>query len=401
MDNNELSIPNDYFHLKNMHEDNDRSRGWCEDDGGGVDFNEGHSTGDLTNEEEISLTGNFIDWFPRFSQSYATGHTFLDLFNSDENSVHCAKNLYYPFSGQKDWELGSWLLHLGLSMGKINSLYWHDPLDYFTPCKSALPRGATLLDIILLSDKTNVSMMMDSRVAHTLLISLTNIPMSTRLKIPPDTLHMQLQLQEVQIMMLQLDDILRCHHKKNGQPCLPDPEILELLHQVKSDKDQPTQCFSCQFTIVFLVAWDQDGKQFEAGIWPQQKSNMAWLKSATSLAPQSYLLIPPPSVPIQECAEWVEHAAADLLEGRLDIFHNQLPMSCLALYNCILNGLVKNSHRKYYPKFTAREYGPIYSKMVQMLKDILQDLYHGPRTTSLRVDRAVGFQHDHLQITLD
>ncbi|KAG2073316.1 hypothetical protein BDR04DRAFT_1011015, partial [Suillus decipiens] len=27
----------------------------------------------------------------------------------------------YPFSGWKDWELGSWLLHLGLSMGKIDS----------------------------------------------------------------------------------------------------------------------------------------------------------------------------------------------------------------------------------------------------------------------------------------
>ncbi|KAG2053492.1 hypothetical protein BDR06DRAFT_836590, partial [Suillus hirtellus] len=28
---------------------------------------------------------------------------------------------YYPFSGQKDWEVGSWLLHSGLSMGKIDS----------------------------------------------------------------------------------------------------------------------------------------------------------------------------------------------------------------------------------------------------------------------------------------
>ncbi|KAG1796320.1 uncharacterized protein HD556DRAFT_1431393 [Suillus plorans] len=48
-------------------------------------------------------------------------HTFLDLFNSDENSVHHATNLYYPFSGRKDWELASWLLRLGLSMGKIDS----------------------------------------------------------------------------------------------------------------------------------------------------------------------------------------------------------------------------------------------------------------------------------------
>ncbi|KAG1797795.1 uncharacterized protein HD556DRAFT_1189370, partial [Suillus plorans] len=59
--------------------------------------------------------------FPGASQMYGTGHTFLDLLNSDENSVHRATNLYYPFSGQKDWELASWLLHSGLSMGKIDS----------------------------------------------------------------------------------------------------------------------------------------------------------------------------------------------------------------------------------------------------------------------------------------
>ncbi|KAG1741933.1 hypothetical protein EDB19DRAFT_1617407, partial [Suillus lakei] len=28
---------------------------------------------------------------------------------------------YYPFSGQKDWEIVSWLLRSGLSMGKIDS----------------------------------------------------------------------------------------------------------------------------------------------------------------------------------------------------------------------------------------------------------------------------------------
>ncbi|KAG1897426.1 uncharacterized protein F5891DRAFT_1129905 [Suillus fuscotomentosus] len=223
------------------------------------------------NEEGISPTRDFIDWFPGASRTYGTGHTFLDIFNSDENSVHCATSLYYPFSGRKDWELASWQLHSGLSMGKIDSflsleiiqglplsfssakelrgraemlpsgprwmsqvietkhptkspviLYWRDPLDCissllnhpsfhdqldFTPRKvyttaqrlccvysewmtgdntwtmqSALPRGATLLGTILSSDKTNISMMMGDRVVHPLLISLANIPMSTRLK---------------------------------------------------------------------------------------------------------------------------------------------------------------------------------------------------------------------------
>ncbi|KAG1895805.1 uncharacterized protein F5891DRAFT_983981 [Suillus fuscotomentosus] len=297
-------------------------------------------------------------------------------------------------------------------------------------------------------------------VSHAVNPSTLSIRWSNSSQIPPDTLHMQPQPQEVQIMMSQPNDVLRHHHKKNGRPRLPNPETLELLHQVESDKDQPTQWSKTkqlrkldrpkptqlawyalvanlpssvsEVLVSVLVTWDQDGKQFEAGIWPQQKSNMARLlyddlatwrsnlkKSTMSLAPQSYSLIPPPSVPIQERAEWVEHAAADLLEGSLflhfgldeygktrnfahpalhdtviiffymgpyriarrqpDIFRNQLPVSCLALYNCVLDGLTKNSHSKYYPNFTAREYGPIYSKMVQMLKAILQDLYHGPR----------------------
>jgi hypothetical protein len=36
-----------------------------------------------------------------------------------------------------------------------------------------------------------------------------------------------------------------------------------------------------------------------------------------SLAPQSYSLIPPPSVPIHERAAWIEHTAAALLRGSL------------------------------------------------------------------------------------
>ncbi|KAG2087116.1 uncharacterized protein F5147DRAFT_748558 [Suillus discolor] len=60
-------------------------------------------------------------WLQDLICSRSEGYTFLDLFNSDENSKHRATNPYYPFSGQKDWEVGSWLLHSGLSMGKIDS----------------------------------------------------------------------------------------------------------------------------------------------------------------------------------------------------------------------------------------------------------------------------------------
>ncbi|KAG2080578.1 uncharacterized protein F5147DRAFT_749292 [Suillus discolor] len=249
VDGDELDIPDDHLHLTNTYEDHDGSGGWGEDTGHDIDSNEGGSTGSFINEEGTLPTGDFIDWFPGASQTYGTGHTFLDLFNSDENS--------WP----KNWELASWLLHSGLSMGKIDSflsleiikglplsfssakelprwmsqvietmhptktpvvLYWRDLLDCissilnhpsfhdqldFTPCKVytmvqqlcrvysewmigddawkiqlALPRGAMLLGTILSSDKTNISMMMGDRIAHPLLISLTNIHMSTRLK---------------------------------------------------------------------------------------------------------------------------------------------------------------------------------------------------------------------------
>ncbi|KAG1886286.1 hypothetical protein F4604DRAFT_1675922 [Suillus subluteus] len=62
-----------------------------------------------------------VDSYPNCAQSYGRGHTFLDLFNSDKNSKHCVTNPYYPFSSQKDWQVGSWLLRSGLSMGKIDS----------------------------------------------------------------------------------------------------------------------------------------------------------------------------------------------------------------------------------------------------------------------------------------
>lgn len=84
---------------------------------GVADSDKGVFTGHI-NEADMLPTTNL---FPNASQTYGKGHTFLDLFHSDENSVYRTKNLYYPFSGRKEWEVVSWLLHLGLSMGKINS----------------------------------------------------------------------------------------------------------------------------------------------------------------------------------------------------------------------------------------------------------------------------------------
>ncbi|KAG1733957.1 hypothetical protein EDB19DRAFT_1896533 [Suillus lakei] len=61
------------------------------------------------------------DYFPGTAETYGIGYTFLGLFNTDENSVYRKTNLYYPFSCKEDWEIASWLLCSGLSMGKIDT----------------------------------------------------------------------------------------------------------------------------------------------------------------------------------------------------------------------------------------------------------------------------------------
>ncbi|KAG1882344.1 hypothetical protein F4604DRAFT_1921484 [Suillus subluteus] len=90
-----------------------------------VDF--GDVGGEFSDEENIMGGGTLdegseaTDYYPDPSLAYQDGYTFLSLFDSDENSVHCKNNLYYLFSGQRDWQVAAWLLHSGLSMGKINS----------------------------------------------------------------------------------------------------------------------------------------------------------------------------------------------------------------------------------------------------------------------------------------
>ncbi|KAG1769233.1 hypothetical protein EDD22DRAFT_843728 [Suillus occidentalis] len=78
---------------------------------------------------------------------------------------------------------------------------------------------------------------------------------------------------------------------------------------------------------------------------------------------------------------WIEHAAAALLRGLLFLHFGLDEYLCLAQQYTTASSTVlrRNSNGKYYPMFTAKEYGPIYTKMDQMLKDILQDPYHGPK----------------------
>ncbi|KAG1887799.1 hypothetical protein F4604DRAFT_1674959 [Suillus subluteus] len=224
--------------------------------------------------------------------------------------------------------------------------------------------------------------------------------------------------------------------------------------------------------VSVLVAWDKSGRQFEAGVWLEQQYNMTRLlyndlstwrsdlkKTAISIAPLSYSLLPPPSVPPQQCATWVKRAAKDLLKGssflRFGIdqngktrnlahpalrdtciaffytgpyrimqrqpekFRTQLPISCLALvatvFHCVFDGLKKNGNSKCYPNFSSKEYSPVYCKMIQIIKDTLKDEYHSPRllaqlrewaeagwAENIKLDGGVAeAKHDDLQVVLD
>ncbi|KAG2134542.1 hypothetical protein DEU56DRAFT_756968 [Suillus clintonianus] len=211
-----------------------------------------------------------------------------------------------------------------------------------------------------------------------------------------------------------------------------------------------------------LVQWLESGQQVEGDIWPDHKPDMAKLlfedlstwrsdlkKIAISIAPSMYDIIPPSHIPPQERASWVQERAATLLKKSLflrngvdslgktqnvahpalheatisffytgsyrvarrrpDIFREQLPLECLALFNCVLDGLVKNGNGKTYPNFSSTEYKAIYTKMVKLLNDIKEHPYHGPKLAkqlrlwaeSFKVDGSDLLKHHHLQVLLN
>ncbi|KAG1788471.1 uncharacterized protein HD556DRAFT_1447868 [Suillus plorans] len=179
-----------------------------------------------------------------------------------------------------------------------------------------------------------------------------------------------------------------------------------------------------------LVEWLEGGSLL--GVWPDRKHDMAKLlyedlsmwrsdlkKIVTSIAPSLYDLILPSDIPPQERAAWVEEAVTMLLEDsaflrygvdelgktqnaahpalreaviaffytgshrvtrrRPDIFQKQLPLECLALVNCVLDGLKRNGNGKSIPKFTSKEYGALYESMFKLLRQLMDDPYHGPK----------------------
>ncbi|KAG1845159.1 hypothetical protein F4604DRAFT_1937168 [Suillus subluteus] len=186
--------------------------------------------------------------------------------------------------------------------------------------------------------------------------------------------------------MNEADDVLQHHYKKNGHPHLPDPAILDLIHQhetkatnaksgnsgVKAKKvktakfkestegPKPTQlgwyppwwktfleeakgecCAQHVIENVFpdsikdlplsvtealttsLIEWLEAGNEVEAGIWSDHKADMAKLKTAISTAPSMYNLTPPPEILPQACTAWIENTATQLLHESL-FLHNGL-----------------------------------------------------------------------------
>jgi transposase-like protein len=58
--------------------------------------------------------------FPRAAETYGQTKSFMDKFDDDQFSELRKTNLYYLFMGKDEWELASFLLSSGLSMGKID-----------------------------------------------------------------------------------------------------------------------------------------------------------------------------------------------------------------------------------------------------------------------------------------
>ncbi|KAG1850334.1 hypothetical protein F4604DRAFT_1934531 [Suillus subluteus] len=220
-----------------------------------------------------------------------------------------------------------------------------------------------------------------------------------------------------------------------------------------------------------LVQWLKNGQQVDAGVWPMHKPDMARLlyddlatwrsdlkKIIISVTPAAYNLFPPADIPTQECAAWVEAAAAELLDNgrclrhgldelgrtrnfanpallegiilffyigsyriahrRPAIFQKEVPLTCLVLvctvFHCIFQGLKKNGNGKSFSKFTSKEYESVYHSILELLDAVMKDPYHGPKLVQQLHEWAkIGWaeasklngidtsKHCHLHIQLD
>ncbi|KAG2084572.1 uncharacterized protein F5147DRAFT_782430 [Suillus discolor] len=122
------------------------------------------------------------------AKTWGRGTTFIKLFESDTYTEERASNPYFPFTGKQDWEMAAFLLQSDLSMADIDEFlklefvslfvfvyYGFMTGDHAWELQEDLPDGATLLGVVLSSDKTKVSNLAGNHYAHPLLITLANI----------------------------------------------------------------------------------------------------------------------------------------------------------------------------------------------------------------------------------
>ncbi|KAG2061017.1 hypothetical protein BDR06DRAFT_966819 [Suillus hirtellus] len=219
----------------------------------------------------------------------------------------------------------------------------------------------------------------------------------------------------------QLADVLELHHKKNGHPCLPDPALLDLLcgaetantsgskkKATKASKDPGNESLSAS-----LIQWIGDGNQVEADVWPTCKPDMARLlyndlstwwsdlkKIVVAITPSVYTLIPQTDLSTQEHMNWVKAAAADLLD-KSKYLHDGKDE---------LGKTKKFAH----PGLCEATILFLYVGMLKLLKDIMNDPYHGPKLVQwlhewaeagwakfCKLDGINTSKHVHLQIELN
>ena len=65
----------------------------------------------------------FIDSYIGAGATFGRGETFMDGFDADAFAELRKSHPFYPFSSQKEWELGCWLYNSGLSLASINSFF--------------------------------------------------------------------------------------------------------------------------------------------------------------------------------------------------------------------------------------------------------------------------------------
>ena len=102
------------------------------------------------------------------------------LFNnpSFQNAMEFSPYRLYDSATRLYWLYTEWMSGEDTWSMQVSFLCF-DVLCHINVPKSQLPAGATLLGTVLSSDKTNISVLTGDRVAHLLLISLTNIKMDT------------------------------------------------------------------------------------------------------------------------------------------------------------------------------------------------------------------------------